>query len=110
MNKFKVGDQVLVTAGKDKGQTGFVTKVFAEERRLVVEGANMYTRHIKRVADQAGQKIRRERPLPMAKVAILNHHQKPDRVGFKLDKQGTKTRIFKKTGRAVPEPKPQKKK
>lgn len=105
MFKFKVGDPIIVTSGKHKGQTGQISQVVPERDQVVVAGVNTYTRHIRKVADQAGQKITRERPLSVAKIAILNDKKQPDRIGFSLDKKGLKTRIFKKTGQLVPEPK-----
>jgi large subunit ribosomal protein L24 len=103
--KFKVGDTVLVTAGKDKGKKGPIVRVFSEDNSVVVEGMNMYSKHIKPMNGRAGEKMRLERPLATAKIAILNEKGLPDRVGYSISKDGQKTRIFKKTGTAVPEPK-----
>lgn len=96
--KLKVGDNVQVTAGKDKGKHGKVTKVFPKEDKVLVEGVNMYVKHIKPVQGRAGEKVRRERSLVTAKVAIMNPDTgKIDRIGYKID-GGKKVRIFKKTG------------
>ena len=108
--KLKVGDTVLVTAGKDKGKTGLITRVLRSAEKVVVEGANTYTRHIKPQAGRAGDRVRLERPLATAKVAIVNELGQPDRIGYKVAKDGGKTRIFKKTGAVVPEPKQTEKK
>lgn len=108
--KFKVGDTVLVTAGKDKGKQGEITKVIPKEDRVVVSGANMYTRHIKPQQGRAGDKVRSERPMSPAKVAIINDKGQRDRIGYSVAKDGDRTRIFKKTGAAVPEPKTETKK
>lgn len=99
--KFKVGDKVLVTSGKNKGHQGQVTAVIADRHQVVVEGANEYTRHIKPMFGQPGQQVRRSRPLSTAKVAILNDKGQPDRIGYKIAKDGTKQRIYKKTGAAI---------
>ncbi len=96
--KFKVNDNVQVTAGKDKGKHGKITKVFPKEDKVLVEGVNMYVKHIKPTQGRSGDKIRRERPLHTAKIAIMNPDTgKIDRVGFKIDGD-KKVRIFKKTG------------
>ena len=96
--KFKVNDNVAVTGGKDKGKHGKVLRVNPSEDTVVVEGANMYVKHIKPSQGQAGQKVRRERALPTAKVAIMNPDTgKIDRIGYKMV-DGKKIRIFKKTG------------
>lgn len=103
--KFKVGDQVLVTGGKDKGKKGAIIAVYPQSERVVVEGVNMYVKHRKPIADQAGQKLTLPRPLPTAKVAILNDKGQADRIKYDVAKNGDKTRVFAKTGKAVPEPK-----
>ncbi len=45
--KIKVGDNVLVLAGKDKGKTGKVLKTISKKNRVVVEGINMVKKHVK---------------------------------------------------------------
>lgn len=104
--KFKVGDIVLVTAGKDKGTKAKILRVLPDAQRVVVEGANLYTRHYKPMNNQPGRKVRKERALTTASIAILNEQGKQDRVGYSVAKDGTKIRIFRKTGTPVPEPKP----
>ncbi len=103
--KFKVGDQVLITSGKDKGQKGKITQVLPNKDQVVVAGLNLYVKHIKPYADRPGERVRLPRPLSTAKIAILNHKGQPDRIGYKLTKDGQKVRVFKKTGQPVPEPK-----
>ena len=108
--KFKVGDQVLVTGGKDKGKKSKILRVLPKLGRVVVEEVNMYVKHVKKAQGQAGQRIKAPRPLPTAKIAILNNEGKQDRIGYKVAKDGSKERIFKKTGKVIPEPKVEKKK
>jgi large subunit ribosomal protein L24 len=103
--KFKVGDKVLVTAGKDKGHKGEIAKVFPDSEKVIVKGANFYTKHIKPVGERPGDKVRKERALPTAKIAIINDKGKADRIGYQVAKDGTKQRVFKKTRQSVPEPK-----
>lgn len=100
--KFMVGDNVIVTAGKDKGKTGKIVRVLPSENKVVVENVNIYVKHVKPVNGQAGQRLEQPRPLPTAKVAIVNNENKPDRIGYKVNKDGSKERVFKKTGKAVP--------
>ena len=45
--KIKVGDSVLVLAGKDKGKTGKVVKTMAKKDKVVVEGINIVKKHVK---------------------------------------------------------------
>jgi large subunit ribosomal protein L24 len=99
--KFKVGDTVTVTSGKDKGKQGKIVRVFPEAETVIVQGMNMYTRSFKPMMGQAGRRERKERPLATAKIAIVNAETgKVDRIGYEM-KDGVKTRIFKKTGKAV---------
>jgi large subunit ribosomal protein L24 len=99
--KFKVGDLVLVTGGKDKGKQGKITRVVPSRNAAVVEGVNLYVKHIKPYGEQAGQRVRRERALPVANIAILNDQGKADRVGYLVAADGTKQRVFKKTGKVI---------
>ncbi len=108
--KFKVNDQVLVTAGKDKGKKSKIIKVIPQENKVVVEGVNLYSKHIKPMGGREGERVRRERPLPTANVAIVNDQGQADRIGYQVAKDGSKQRVFKKTGQAVPEPKETEKK
>lgn len=100
--KFRAGDEVLVTAGKDKGKRGKITAVNLREKTVVVAGMNLYNRHKKPYAGQAGERVRLERPLALAKIAIWNSAtEKADRIGFRINADGTKTRIYRKTGQEI---------
>jgi large subunit ribosomal protein L24 len=99
--KLRVGDLVLVTGGKDKGKQAKVTRVLPKVGKVVVEGVNMYVKHVKPMGEREGTRTRKERPLPLANVAIINDKGQVDRVGYQVSKDGTKTRIFKKTGQVI---------
>ncbi len=94
--KFKVNDQVIVTAGKDKGKKSKIIAVLPKSDKVIVEGANLYTRHIRKMQGRAGEIVRKERPLATAKIAIINDKGQPDRIGY-IMQDGEKKRIFKKT-------------
>lgn len=99
--KLHVGDVVLVTGGKDKGKQGKIVRVFPKEDKVLVQGVNMYVKHIKPMQGRAGEKVRRERPLHTASVAIMNSETgKVDRVGHKVI-DGKKVRVYKKTGAEI---------
>ena len=100
--KFKVNDKVIVTSGKDKGRKSRITRVLPKEDKVIVEGANMYTRHWKKMYGQPGRVERKERPLATAKIAIINDKGEPDRIGWSL-KDGVKVRIYKKTKTVIEE-------
>ncbi len=107
--KFKTGDNVKVTTGKDKGKTGTIVRVIPAKDTVVVEGINKYVKHIRPVGGRTGDRVLVERALSTAKIAILNDKGQPDRIGYKVAKDGTKTRVFKKTGAEVPQKAPAKK-
>ena len=100
MQKFQVGDNVIVTAGKDKGKKGKITKVLEGGMAVVVQGANIYKKHVKPQDQKPGGVIEKERPLAAAKIAILGGSGKPTRVAFKKTSAG-KYRIDRKTGKKL---------
>jgi len=102
MKRIRKGDQVVVIAGKSKGQQGAVTRV--EETGVYVENVNLVKRHTKSnpQANQPGGVIEREAPINMSNVMLFNpQSRKGDRVGFKVLEDGTKVRVFRSNGEAV---------
>jgi large subunit ribosomal protein L24 len=70
--KFKKGDEVIVTIGKDKGRKGKIDAVFPDAHAVVVHGMNMYKRHAKRRDDKhPGGIIEKPRPLAAGKIALV---------------------------------------
>jgi large subunit ribosomal protein L24 len=103
MRKIKKGDEVIVTAGKDKGKRGAVLKVL-DNQRVVVENINMVKRHTKANPQkgEAGGILDKEMSIDVSNVALYNSQtDKGDRVGFKILEDGKKVRIFKSTGEVV---------
>lgn len=96
MFKFRRGDEVVITAGRDKGKKGKIAKVLTKEAKLVVEGVNIYKRHKKVSARQPAGIYQIARPIPTASVAIICPKcGKPTRVGFAHEGK-TKYRVCKK--------------
>ena len=94
MSKIKVGDTVRIIAGKEKGREGKVLKIDHEAGRLVVEGANMITKHNKQSAQNLnGGILKREGSIATSNVMLLKDG-KPVRVGFTV-KDGKKVRVAK---------------
>ncbi len=94
--KIKTGDKVRIIAGKEKGKEGAVLQVFPKLQRVVVEGINLSTRHLRaRTRDAQGQKIRFPAPLHISNVVLLSPKSgKAGRVGYKImEKDGTRTKI-----------------
>lgn len=69
MKKFKKGDMVLVTSGKDKGKTGEIMKVLPKKDAVIVGGANLYKKHVKPTQNQEGGIVSKERPLSTGKIS-----------------------------------------
>jgi large subunit ribosomal protein L24 len=101
MRRLKVGDLVQVISGKDKGKQGKVTKLLVEDDKVLVEGINVVTRHVKPNArNQQGGKITKEAPLHASKVMPVDPEtKKPTRVRIRIEKaedgKVTKTRVAK---------------
>ncbi len=94
MSKIKVGDTVRIIAGKDKGREGKVLRIDHEAGRLVVEGANMITKHNKQSAQNPnGGILKIEGTIAISNVMLLKDG-KPVRVGFTV-KDGKKVRVAK---------------
>ena len=101
--KIKRGDRVRVLTGKDRGTEGLVVRVLPTEGKVVVEGVNTARRHRKaRSATESGGILDIDMPIPVANVAVLSPGDgKPTRVGYKLQEDGTKVRICRRTGAEI---------
>lgn len=100
-SKIKVGDTVKVIAGKDLGRQGKVTSIDRENHRVLVEGVNKVTKHNKPSARNAeGGIVEVEAPLDISNVMLVVDG-KTTRVGFKVNEDGTKVRVAKKTGKEI---------
>ena len=100
--KIKKGDTVIVITGKDKGKTGEVTKVLVQENKVIVSGINIAKRHTKPSQESAGGIISKEMPIHISNVAYVDPKtNKPTRLGIKMDKNGHKVRVAKKSGEVV---------
>jgi len=103
MKKIKVGDEVIVLTGKDKGRTGKILKSLSSDR-VLVEGVNMKKKHVRpnpQLSVQGGI-VEREAGIHASNVALLNPQtNKADRVGIKTLEDGRKVRYFKSDGEMV---------
>jgi len=88
----------VVLLGKDKGKKGKVTRVFSKKGQVLVAGVNVVKKHVKsKGKDQPGGIIDLEKPLGVSRVAVFCPScQKPTRVGWLVDKTGSKQRICRK--------------
>jgi len=95
--KIKKGDTVTVISGKDKGRQGKVEKVYRKSEKVLIQGINLYKRHIKKNEQMPkGGIISLPRPLFAAKVMLICPVcKKPTRIGYQIEKN-KKIRICKK--------------
>ncbi|MEI7457037.1 MAG: 50S ribosomal protein L24 [Nitrosomonadales bacterium] len=102
MRKIKKNDDVIVIAGKDKGNRGNVLNVAGDY--LLVGGINKVKKHQKPnpVKGEAGGIIEKESKIHISNVALFNAAaNKGDRVGIKTLEDGRKVRVFKSNGEVV---------
>jgi large subunit ribosomal protein L24 len=103
MKRIKKGDEVIVIAGRSKGQRGHVLSV-VDGDRLLVENVNMIKRHTKPDPGRnvSGGIVERESTIHASNVALFNPAtNKADKVGIKTLDDGRKVRVFKSNGEAV---------
>ncbi|WP_066072062.1 50S ribosomal protein L24 [Frankia sp. EI5c] len=101
--KIKKGDTVQIITGKDRGLKGKVIRALPDQNKVVVEGANRVTRHTRvqqsARGSQSGGIITQEAPIHVSNVMIVDPSDgKPTRVGFRVNEDGTKVRISRRTG------------
>lgn len=101
--RLKKGDTIVVRTGKDKGKTGKILAIHPRQNKVTVEGINIVKKHIKpnRTHPQGGI-IDLTKPIWVSKVSVVEpSSQKPSRIGYKLQEDGNKTRVFKRTGQEI---------
>jgi len=94
------GDTVQVITGKDKGKTGEVLRTFPWENRVLVQGLNLRTKHIKPTQEgETGRILTEETAIHASNVMVYStSKQVASRVELVTDKDGNKKRRLKKTG------------
>jgi large subunit ribosomal protein L24 len=97
--KIRKGDRVVVLQGKDRGKEGVVMRAMPKEGKVIVDGVNIARKHQKaRKATMQGGIINKDMPIEVSNVAIVGSDGKPTRIGYKVQKDGTKVRIDRRTG------------
>ena len=101
--RIKKGDTVQVISGKDKGKTGEVLRTLPYENRVVVQGINLRTRHVKPTQEgESGRIVTEETSLHASNVMLYSTDKKvASRVEIVVEKDGTKKRRLKKTGEII---------
>ena len=101
--RLKKGDTVVVRAGKYKGKTGKITATHPTENKVTVEGINIVKKHVKPNKEHPqGAIVELTKPMWVSKVAVIDPtSKKPTKIGYQIDKDGVKTRIYKKSGKEI---------
>ncbi len=99
----KTGDTVLILSGKDRGKKGKVLQVSPKEGKVIVEGINIVSKHVKpRKMGEQGGIVKAEGAMYACKVQVVCPRcGKATRVSHKIYEDGTKERICKKCGEAL---------
>lgn len=97
MQKIRKGDTVKVISGNDRGRVGTVLQVLPKERRIIVKGVQMITRHLRPSAKhREGGIVQQEGTLALSHVLLICPEcDRPTRVGFVISESGEKLRQCK---------------
>ena len=100
---FKVGDEVVVITGSDKGKKGKILKTLKNENKVVVEGVRIVKKHQRPTGQETGGIIEREAPIHASNAMIVDPKtKKRTRIGHTTDtKTGKKIRITKKSNEKI---------
>jgi large subunit ribosomal protein L24 len=105
MRKIRTGDEVLVTAGRNKGQRGVVRQNLIDRDRVVIEGINIVKKHIKRGRARQAGIVEVEAPLAVSNVRLICPScGEPTRVGVRPGPEGHNERYCKKCEQSIPRP------
>jgi large subunit ribosomal protein L24 len=105
--RIKVGDQVEIIAGDDRGVRGTVQRVFPRTNQLVVSGVNMVKKHQRRRPSGGrtpaqGGIIEFEAPIPASNVMLVCPHTGlPTRVTVRRADDGRRVRVSKRSGKDI---------
>ncbi len=100
--RIKKGDQVIILTGKDKGKTGEVLEILRADARALVRGVNVVKRHTRPTAADAGGIKEKELSIHISNLALLDKKSgKATKVGYKIESNGAKSRIAKKSGSVI---------
>ncbi|WP_029252181.1 50S ribosomal protein L24 [Paraoerskovia marina] len=113
MAKIKKGDLVVVISGKDRGKQGRVLEVLKDRDRLVVEGVQRVTKHVKEGQSQRGTRTGGietvEAPIHLSNVMVVDPEtKKGTRVGYRTEEverdgrtRTTRVRVAKRSGKDI---------
>lgn len=101
--KFRKGDLIKVTSGRDKGKTGKIEKIFDKKNTVLIPQINLCKKHKKPQGEgKPGGIIDLTKPLSTAKISLICPKcQQPARIGYQLDNKQKKLRICKKCHKTI---------
>lgn len=99
----KTGDTVVVLSGRERGKQGKVIAVSPKEGKVIIEGVNMVSKHVKpRKMGESGGIVKAEGAMYACKVQVVCPHcGQPTRIAHKFNDDGTKLRICKKCSKSL---------
>jgi large subunit ribosomal protein L24 len=101
--KVRKGDTVLVIAGKDKGARGKVLAALPKQDKVIVEGVNRVKKHTRIQTTQRGAKtggiVTQEAAIHVSNVMVIDADGVAARVGYRIEEDGQKVRISRRTGK-----------
>ena len=99
--KIKKGDKVIVIAGKDRGASGTVVRAIPQEDKVVIDGVNVVSKHIRATQrSRKGQIVKKTLPIHVSNVQLIDPSSgKPTRVRITRGKDGTRERVAVKSGK-----------
>ena len=99
--KFKIGDNVKIIAGDQKGSSGKIIKIFRSKNKALVEGMNMVKKHNKPNANNPkGGIVEKEAALQISNLSLINSKGETTRVGYRME-DGKKVRYAKKSNEVI---------
>ncbi len=98
----KKGDTIKIITGKDRGKSGKVLKVFPVENKILIDGLNVYKKHVRpKKQGEKGQVVLVPRPIYVSNAMLVcSGCGNAVRVGYRLN-NGKKERICKKCGAVI---------
>ena len=99
----KTGDTVVVLSGRERGKKGKVLAVSPKEGKVIIDGVNMVSKHVKpRKMGESGGIVKAEGAMRACKVQVVCPHcEKPTRIAHLAHEDGTKSRICKKCSKSL---------
>ena len=99
--KLKKGDEVIVLAGKDKGKTGKILKMFPKQMKAIVSEINKVKKNQKPDNNQPGGIIDKEMPIHISNLSFYDSQNKKGiKIGYKIN-NNKKTRISRMSGKEI---------